>query len=117
MVYTMPMQASRVDSNQPEIVATLRGMGCTVQHLHAVGGGCPDLLIGVVGFNLLIEVKTQSGAPNEVQQDWHKKWSGQIAIIRSCEEAADMVRELWSLRKPSDALSKWHRRGSKIKDA
>ena len=42
------MTASRVDSNQPEIVATLRGMGCSVQHLHAVGKGVPDLLVGRV---------------------------------------------------------------------
>ena len=111
------MLPSRVDSNQTEIVATLRGMGCSVQHLHTIGGGCPDLLVGVVGCNLLIEVKTQSGALNDVQQEWHKKWSGQIAIVRSCEEAADMVKNLWSLRKPADGLSKWHRRESKIKNA
>ena len=55
------MTASRVDSNQPEIVATLRGMGCSVQHLHAVGKGVPDLLVGCRGVNLLVAVYSACG--------------------------------------------------------
>ena len=40
------MSAARVDANQPEIVKALRGVGATVQHLHKVGQGCPDLMVG-----------------------------------------------------------------------
>ena len=50
----------RVDMNQPEIVADLRGIGATVQHLHMVGKGCPDILVGFRGNNWLFEIKTLS---------------------------------------------------------
>jgi hypothetical protein len=53
-------RAARTDSNQTEIVATLRSLGCSVQMLHAVGAGCPDLLIGIDGQNLLLEIKDGS---------------------------------------------------------
>ena len=39
----MPRRAPRIDANQPEIVKSFRKLGCTVQHLHMVGDGCPDL--------------------------------------------------------------------------
>ena len=77
------MQPSRADTNQPEIVATLRGMGCTVQHLHAVGQGVPDLLVGVRGVNLLVEVKYEDGQLNAVQTAWHDARRGQAIIVRT----------------------------------
>ena len=50
-------RAARVDANQPELVAQLRGIpGLTVQHLHAVGAGCPDLLVGYMGVTALPKV-------------------------------------------------------------
>jgi Holliday junction resolvase len=57
-------RAARTDSNQTEIVAILRSLGCSVQMLHAVGAGCPDLLVGVAGQNLLIEIKDGSRKPS-----------------------------------------------------
>ena len=48
---------ARVDANQPVIVAALRAIGATVQHLHAVGQGCPDILVGYDGVNFLMEIK------------------------------------------------------------
>ncbi len=50
-------RAANVDRNQPEIVAALRAAGATVEYLHAVGGGCPDLLVGYRGANYVLEVK------------------------------------------------------------
>ena len=47
----------KVDSNQTRVVKALRELGATVQHLHAVGKGCPDLLVGYKGSNYLLEVK------------------------------------------------------------
>lgn len=38
----MPRRKARVDANQSEVVAAFRAAGATVQHLHMVGGGCPD---------------------------------------------------------------------------
>ena len=89
-------RAAKVDSNQREIVAALRGVGVTVQTLHTVGKGCPDLLIGVRGTNLLIEVKDGAKPPSARkltpdEEDWHAKWRGQVAIVESVEQALDLV--------------------------
>ena len=103
------MSASRVDSNQPEIVATLRGMGCTVQHLHAVGKGVPDLLVGVRGVNLLVEVKVEGGKINALQQEWHSAWRGQVAVVHNIDEAAELVQGVWTTTTPSKTRNKWSR--------
>jgi hypothetical protein len=44
--------ASRVDANQPEIVAALRKCGATVQHLHQVGHGARDPFMALLVANL-----------------------------------------------------------------
>lgn len=83
---------ARVDENQPEIVEALRKMGATVQHLSAVGQGCPDLLVGYEGLNLLMEIKWPLGTPSQreltpAQKVWHKKWRGHVAVVTSAAEA------------------------------
>ena len=56
-----PRTAAKVDANQADIVAALRRIGATVQCLHQVGHGCPDLLVGWHGENILLEVKMPGG--------------------------------------------------------
>ncbi len=104
------MQPSRADTNQPEIVATLRGMGCTVQHLHAVGQGVPDLLVGVRGVNLLVEVKHETGQLNTVQTAWHNEWRGQCCVLRTAEEAAGLIQDVWVRTAGKVTKSKWHKK-------
>ena len=41
------MRAKRVDQNQKDVVKALRDSGAYVFHLHEVGQGCPDLLVGI----------------------------------------------------------------------
>ncbi len=40
----------RVDSTQAQIVKELRRLGMEVEHLHTVGKGCPDILVGYKGM-------------------------------------------------------------------
>ncbi len=80
---------ARVDSNQADVVKALRAQGWVVQHLHSVGGGCPDLLIGAAGFNLLQEVKGAKGRLTKDQVPWHEGWTGQVDVVRSPEEAVE----------------------------
>jgi hypothetical protein len=85
-------RAARVDSNQSEIVAALRAVGVSVQPLHTVGKGCPDLLCGVRGTNLLLEIKDGNKPPSarKLTPDeaaWHESWRGQVAIVESVDEA------------------------------
>jgi hypothetical protein len=78
--------ARKVDSNQPEIVGAFRDMGASVLHLHAVGRGCPDLLIGWRGDNFLVEVKDGSGLTNR-QKRFHAEWMGRpVSIVTSVDD-------------------------------
>lgn len=92
-------RAARVDRNQKEIVEYLRKRGATVQPLHTVGRGCPDLLVGHGGKNYLLEVKdgekpksAQKLTPDE--DAWHFMWLGQVAVV-SCTFDCDVVLDIW----------------------
>lgn len=86
-------RAAHVDRNQREIVEALRKVGATVQHLHAVGKGCPDLVAGFRGQNYFLEVKPAWDRDkrlmelNEREEHWHLTWRGQVAVVRTPEEA------------------------------
>lgn len=89
----MGHKKKRVDSNQKEIIKGLTeryGKGAVVP-LSTVGEGVPDLLVGVGNVNLLMEVKTDTGKLTPSQVDWHKQWQGQVAIVRSVDEAVAVI--------------------------
>lgn len=84
-------QIARVDANQAEIVAAARKMGAGILHLHQVGSGCPDLMIGLRRLNLLIEVKAVRGELTHAEGLFHLTWPGQVAVVRSIEELAELI--------------------------
>lgn len=89
-------RAAKVDANQAEIVAALRAVGASVQPLHAVGSGVPDLLIGWRGKNLLFEVKDGSKPQSDRkltpdQVTWHEAWRGQVCVVKSVQEALEAI--------------------------
>lgn len=84
--------ARKIDANQPAIVAALRKAGCTVEHLHAVGRGCPDLLCAVNDEVFLIEVKDGAKPPSAQkltadQIIWHQEWKAVVHIVNSVDGA------------------------------
>lgn len=86
----------KLDRNHNEIVQALRQMGCSVQSLAAVGGGVPDLLVGICSVNVLIEVKDGEAAPSArkltpAQHEWIKGWRGAVGIVTSVAEAVVLV--------------------------
>ena len=87
--------AKKVDANQAEIVAALRQCGATVQCLHTVGHGCPDLVVGLGGKNYLLEVKNGNGRLTTHESRWHREWRGQVHIVRSVEDALMAVGVIW----------------------
>ncbi len=78
---------AKIDANQAAIVKALRAVGCTVQSLGQVGGGCPDLLVARAGRTWLLEVKTATGTPNQMQLDWAARWRAAVYVVRSVDEA------------------------------
>lgn len=96
------MRRAKADDNQPAIVAALRSAGASVQHLHAVGQGCPDLVVGYrckstgEPRNALIEIKDGSKPPSaraltDAQLRWHSVWQGQVAIAEDEEQALRII--------------------------
>ena len=83
--------AAKVDANQHAIVKALRWRGATVHLLHREGRGCPDLLVGFLGHNLLLEVKTKDGELTPREAKWHDEWRGQVDIVRTAHEALGIL--------------------------
>lgn len=92
-------RAARVDSNQSEVTKALRKIGCSVQLLHSVGKGCPDILVGYKGNNYLLEIKDgekpESARKLTAEQTiWHFDWKGQVAVVTSPQEAIDKILQM-----------------------
>ena len=90
------MTGKRTDRNHQEIVKALRDIGCSVQSLASIGKGCPDLLVGHYGRNLLFEVKDGSLPPSgrrltADESDWRRKWFGQYRVVESAKEAVTVI--------------------------
>lgn len=97
------MRIRRTDGNQTEIVETFRALGASVQHLHIVGKGCPDILVGYMGINSLIEIKDGSKPPSKQaltkeEAEWHDSWRGQVAIISTTDQAIEYLRKIKELK-------------------
>jgi len=92
------IRRGRIDDTQREIVNALRQIGASVQSLADVGQGCPDLLVGYRGRNILLELKGKASLkknpPNgltEAQRKWHVLWEGMCFIASDAEEAIELV--------------------------
>jgi hypothetical protein len=89
-------RAARVDGNQAEIVKALRAIGASVQHLHAVGQGCPDLLAALAGRNVLLEVKDPKQPPSkrkltDDEAVWFGAWKGEAYVVETATEAIECL--------------------------
>lgn len=86
----------KIDLIQHEIVQGLRTIGCSVQLLSSVGGGCPDILVGVAGAkggrrNILMEIKSKGGKVSAVQTLWMDQWRGQVSVVYSLDQALEII--------------------------
>ena len=94
----------RVDANQSEIVEEFRRQGCSVLHLHTIGKGCPDILVGLVSsrygkLNILVEIKDGKKPPSqrkltEDEAKFHRDWLGVVTTITSLDEVRSLVNTL-----------------------
>lgn len=85
-------RAAKVDSNQAQIVAALRSIGCTVVVTSSVGNGFPDLVVGHRDRNWLFEVKDGSKVPSARkltpdEERWHRLWKGSVVVVESVQDA------------------------------
>jgi hypothetical protein len=85
--------AKRTDRNLKEIAQAFREMHCSVLITNAEF----DLIVGINGFNLLIEVKDGLKPPSQAkltksQSLRASSWKGIIHVIRSVDEAITLVK-------------------------
>ncbi len=78
--------ADRVDQNHLDCVQALLRCGYSVQSIAGVGNGCPDLIIGAEGLNLLLEIKNGDNPPSRkaltaAEALFKKNWKGQVAVV------------------------------------
>ena len=96
----LQMMRARVDANQKSIVAALRKMGASVLHLHTIGKGCPDILVGFRSKNALVEIKDGAKSPSAQkltpdEATFQAEWRGQVIIINSVDDAIAFITQ-WS---------------------
>ena len=85
------MFKKKVDSNQAQIIADLKKNGVSVLNLSRVGGGCPDILVGWQGKNILIEIKTAKGNLNDLQIEFFEQWKGPKFVCKSINEIIEII--------------------------
>lgn len=89
----------RVDENQTEIIKALRAIGATVQPLHTVGKGCPDLLVGWRQKNFLFEIKNPAKPKRDQrktadQEKWVREWRGPVFVVTSSLQAIGFLQSV-----------------------
>lgn len=89
------MGARRTDNNHAEVIAALRGLGCSVWDTHESGHGSPDCVVYVNELaTLLVEIKAAKGRLTKDEAAWHARWRGQVYIVSSVDEAIALVRRV-----------------------
>jgi len=78
--------AKRRDANEAEIVEALLEAGATFERLD----WC-DLLVGYLGMNYLLEVKTSKGKLTKKQSKDFPLWNGRITVVRTTKQALEAI--------------------------
>lgn len=88
----MPRYGGPRDANQSDLIQALEQIpGLTVIDLGAVGDDVPDLLIGFMHRNFLVEVKTLTGRLSPGQDKFDKEWPGQTDVCRTLDEILTVI--------------------------
>ena len=88
-----PRWAARVDGNHAKIVKGLWQIPVvTVADTARAGGGFPDLVVGRLGRNYMLELKNPDVEParrklTPDQVAFRRTWSGQYAVVETLEQA------------------------------
>lgn len=91
--------AARKDRTHDEVVARFRAAGCTVHNWGV--DGAPDIVVGIRGVTILVEVKDGTLAPSKrrltpKQDAWHRTWRGAPVVIVECPEDVGRVLSMWT---------------------
>lgn len=82
--------AKKRDKSEPEIISAFEMAGATVE---SIDTPC-DLIVGYLGVNVLVEVKTKTGKLTQNQKDFIRDWKGTYLIVRTIEEALEIIQKI-----------------------
>ncbi len=90
---------ARKDFNHTDIVGTFRACGCSVLDTASLGKGAPDIIVGLHGHNVLVEIKDGKKPPSKRkltpdEAEFARAWNGAYRIINSVDAAIQLVKEL-----------------------
>jgi len=94
MTYTK--YARRIDTNHTQVVKKLRELGATVFDASRMGQGFPDLVIGINGKTVLVEIKSgEEKKFTEAQLKFMENWKGSTVVrINDLESAERLIKLL-----------------------
>lgn len=82
----------RRDASHAARKADFEALGCSVHDTADVGDGFPDLVVGVSGRNVLVEVKEDDGTLTPDQVAFHRDWRGAPpVVVRSQDDVIALV--------------------------
>ena len=86
---------SKIDVNQPAIVAALRAAGWAVLSLASLGKGVPDLVASKNKRTVFIECKDGAKPPSArkltpAEQAFFDTWPGECYVVESVDDALRM---------------------------
>ena len=89
-------RAARTDRNHQEIAEVFRKAGFSVADTSRLGGGFPDLVVGIAGRNYLIEVKDGTLVPSrrkltDDEAAFVSAWRGGVDIIDTPARAEQLA--------------------------
>jgi hypothetical protein len=72
---------------EPQVIEAFKAGGASVEQLPP-GNSRPDLLVGFLRVNHLIEVKTNEATLDAGQEKWHREWKGEpVPVVRTGPQA------------------------------
>ena len=93
-------RAARKDGNHNAVADAFRSVGCSVFETDRVGDGFPDLVVGLLGVSVLVEVKNPATYYGRqglgVQQSaFAASWrGGPVHVVCSEDEAIALVQNM-----------------------
>lgn len=90
------MRRAKVDDNQAEVVDAIRRKDGLVLHLHTLGKGAPDILVGYHGRLMMFEIKDGNKPPSRRrltpdEERFHALWAGMVHVVSSPDEALEVM--------------------------
>lgn len=86
---------NRRDGNHGEIVKAYEALFCSVVDTSKIGGGFPDLVVGIAGRMFSVEIKTEEGELGASQKRFQATWRGpKVVVVRTVEDVFAHVKKV-----------------------